>query len=155
MQGKATFRGHPIHLMLVSFPVAFWTGVLVTDGLGAVTRDPFWFRMSVMLLVMGSAGALLAAIFGYVDYLTIPMSRKARSIATGHLWWSLACIAVFPLACVLRWRDSASALGIAVTIVGTMLLLVGGYLGSELANRHRVGIADPVVPPTEQVPGTN
>ena len=56
--------------MLVPFPVAFWTGALATDVMGAFSHDPFWFRMSVALIFMGSAGALAAAIFGYVDYRT-------------------------------------------------------------------------------------
>jgi uncharacterized membrane protein len=140
MQGKATFRGHPVHLMLVPFPVAFWTGALATDAMGAFSHDPFWFRMSVALIAMGSLGAVAAGIFGYVDYLTIPMSRRARRVASLHLLTSLIAIVVFPVAWLLRSRDHVAAAGIAVTLGGAVVLFLAGYFGSELSNRFGVGI---------------
>ncbi len=143
MQGKANFRGHPLHLMLISFPVAFWTGALATDAGGAVTHDSFWFRMSVVLIAMGTGTAVLAAICGYIDYRTVRLTRKARSVATGHMLWSIAATVVFGLALAARANAWQSGWGIALTIVGALLLLVGGYLGSELSNRFRVGILDP------------
>jgi uncharacterized membrane protein len=142
VQGKATFRGHPVHLMLVPFPVAFWTGALATDAAGAFTHDPFWFRMSVALLAMGSLGALAAAVFGYIDYVTIPMSRRAKKIATQHMLTSLGAIAVFPAAWLLRSHDHVSPWGIGVTLVGAVVLFVAGYFGSELSNRFGVGISE-------------
>jgi len=142
VQGKANFRGHPLHLMLISFPVAFWSGALITDGIGAGARDPFWFRMSVVLIAMGTAGAVLAALCGYIDYRTVRMTRKARSVATGHMWWSLAATAVFAVAFTVRAGDWNSPWGIALTVAGGLVLLVGGFLGSELSNRYRIGILD-------------
>ena len=147
MQGKANFRGHPLHLILISFPVAFWTGALFTDAVGAVRHDGFWFQMSVVLVAMGTVIAVLASICGYIDYLTVRMTRKARSVATGHLYWSLAATATFALAYLLRMHDAQSPFGIALTVGGALVLLVGGYLGSELANRYRIGILEaPPVP---------
>jgi uncharacterized membrane protein len=142
VQGKATFRGHPLHLILIPFPVAFWTGAMLTDGAGAASHDPFWFRMSYVLVAMGTAGAIAAAVAGFVDYRTVPMSPKAHGIATSHLIWSLATLAVFALAWYLRARTFGAPAGIALTFAGGTLLFVAGYLGSELANRYRVGISD-------------
>jgi uncharacterized membrane protein len=132
--------------MLVSFPVAFWSGALITDGIGAATRDPFWYHMSVVLIAMGSIGAVLAGIFGYIDFVTTPMSREAKRCGTNHFLWSLGTMVVFPVAWLARVYDHASAPGIALTILGSLLLLVGGYYGSELANRYRVGILEVLAP---------
>lgn len=140
--GKANFRGHPLHLMLISFPVAFWSGTLATDALGHFTADAFWYRMSVALIAMGTLTGGLASIFGYVDYLTAPMSAKAKRIATLHMFGSLAALVVFPLAFVLRRTEHASAAGIVVTIAGALVLLVAGYWGSELAVRYGVGLSN-------------
>lgn len=140
MQGKANFRGHPLHLILVSFPVAFWTGALFTDAVGGWLHDGFWLRMSVVLIAMGTAVAVPASICGYVDYLTVRMTRKARGLARAHLFWSLGATAVFALALYARvhgWRW-----GTALSVSGGCVLLVGAYLGSELSNRFRVGIRD-------------
>jgi uncharacterized membrane protein len=142
MQGKANFRGHPLHLMLISFPVAFWTGALATDALGAWWHDDFWFHMSVALIAMGTIGAVLASICGYIDYRTVRMTREARRVATGHMLWSIGATAVFALALAARARMWHAPWGIALTIAGGLVLLVGGYLGSELSNRFRIGILD-------------
>ena len=142
VQGKAAFRGHPVHLMLISFPVAFWSGALITDGIGAASGDGFWFRMSVALIAMGTIGAILASIFGYIDYLTVPMSKRARFVATCHLYASLGTIAIFAAAFALRATHERSPAGIAVTIVGALGLLFGGYFGSELSNRFGIGVVE-------------
>lgn len=128
--------------MLISFPVAFWTGALLTDGVGAWTHDDFWFRMSVVLIAMGTAGAVFASVCGYIDYRTVRMTRKARSVATGHMLWSLAATLIFALALAARANAWHAPLGIGLTFAGGLILLVGGYLGSELSNRFRIGILD-------------
>jgi uncharacterized membrane protein len=128
--------------MLIPFPVAFWTGALFTDATGGLTHDPFWFRMSVALIAMGNIGGLCAAVAGYIDYRTVPLSAKARSLATGHLQWSLATMAAMLAALAFRLHDHASLLGIGLTITGSLLLFVGGFLGSELTNRHRIGVLE-------------
>ncbi len=142
MQGKATFRGHPLHVMLISFPVAFWSGSVAGDIAGASSHDPFWFRMSVTLIAAGLATGTAAAIFGYVDYLTIPMTRRAKGIAKAHLVTSLVTLALYAVAALLRSGDDGSPAGIAVSCAGALALLAGGYYGSELAHRYRVGISD-------------
>ncbi len=128
--------------MLISFPVAFWSGALITDAIGAGTGDGFWFRMSVVLIAMGTIGGLLASIFGYIDYLTVPMSKRARFVATCHLSASLATIVVFAVAFALRANHERSPLGIAVTVLGALGLLIGGFFGSELSNRFGIGVLE-------------
>lgn len=152
MQGKANFRGHPLHLILISFPVAFWTGALFTDAAGAVRHDDFWFHMSAVLIAMGTVVAIAASICGYIDYRTVRMSRKARSVATGHMFWSLGATAIFAAASLVRAGADASPAGIALTLAGALVLLVGGYLGSELSNRFRIGILEAPPPATTRSP---
>lgn len=152
MQGKANFRGHPLHLILISFPVAFWTGALFTDVVGGLQHDTFWFRMSVVLIAMGTVVAVFASVCGYIDYRTVRMTRKARSVATGHMLWSLVATAVFALAYFARASAASSTLGIGLTVVGALVLLVGGYLGSELSNRFRIGILDAKPPDASRAP---
>ena len=140
MQGKATFRGHPLHLMTISFPVAFWTGTVATDLLGWRTEDPFWYHMSVALIAMGTLSGALASLFGYIDYRTIPMNSRARKIATLHMFGSLLLLVIFPIAYVLRRHAFASPAGIVITALGALVLLVAGYLGSELAVKFGMGL---------------
>lgn len=146
MQGKANFRGHPLHLIAVPFPIAFWSGAFGTDVAGLVTHDPFWFRMSVTLIWLGIAGAALATLFGFIDYYTLTLSKRARVLANRHLVWSVATTAAFPLALLLRARTYDSRAGIALTAAGGILLLIAGYFGSELANRFGAGVRERETP---------
>jgi uncharacterized membrane protein len=140
MQGKATFRGHPLHLLTISFPIAFWTGTIVTDLAAARTHDPFWYRMSVVLIAMGAISGLAASIFGTIDYYSVAMAPRARRMARLHALGSLCTLVVFPLALFLRMNDHASLPGIACTALGTILLFFAGYWGSELVMKHGIGI---------------
>lgn len=128
--------------MTISFPVGFWTGTLVTDFLGWRTGDPFWFHMSVALIAFGTISGALASVFGYIDYLTIPMASRAKRVATLHMIGSLALLVVFPLAYVLRRTVWNAPGGIAVTLLGTFVLLVAGFWGSELAVRFGMGLPE-------------
>ena len=94
------------------------------------------------LIAAGLATGTAAAIFGYVDYLTIPMTRRAKGIAKAHLVTSLVTLALYAVAALLRSGDDGSPAGIAVSCAGALALLAGGYYGSELAHRYRVGISD-------------
>jgi len=122
--------------------VAFWTAALFTDSVGSWRHDDFWFHMSEVLIAMGTAVAVPAAICGYIDYRTVPMKRAARNVASGHMWWSLGATALFAVAFAVRASVRHSPWGIVVTIAGGCVLLVGGYLGSELANRFGIGVLE-------------
>src|SRR5690242_14125762 len=82
MQGKATLFGHPIHPILVSFPIGFFVGALISDIVSAFVHTPVWPTLSVVLIGFGVIGALLAATFGLIDYITAPMSDAAKKTAT-------------------------------------------------------------------------
>ncbi len=142
MQGKATIRRHPVHLMLISFPIGLWTGAFATDVAGELIRDPFWFRMSEVLLGMGTFTGAAASVFGFVDYFTAPMPEAARRVATGHMLWSSVALALFLAAFLVRLPAYGSPLGIGLTAAGTAAFFGGGYLGSALVIGHRVGMPE-------------
>jgi uncharacterized membrane protein len=85
MQGKATLADHPIHPMLVGFPIGFFGAVLVSDVISIWGNPAFWPHVSTWLIAFGVVGALLAALFGFVDYFTAPMSRAVKRTATTHM----------------------------------------------------------------------
>ena len=62
---KASIAGHPIHAMLVGFPIAFYTGGVASIIAYAGTSDVFWYRIAMVLLFAGVIGALVAAVFGF------------------------------------------------------------------------------------------
>lgn len=140
MQGKATLGGHPIHPMLIPFPIGFFVGALVCDIILAFTKNPFWPQVSVVLIGFGIVGALLAAVFGFTDYATAPMSDDAKKTATTHMALNLLVVVLFAVAFWLRLGDNVSTAGIVLTVIGVVLLAVSGWYGGHLSYHYRIGV---------------
>jgi uncharacterized membrane protein len=142
MQGKATIAGHPLHPMLVTFPIGCFVAAVVADIVSIWAGPVFWAAMSTWLLLFGVLGALLAAFFGFVDYLSAPMSAQAKYQASWHMTLNVAAIVVFGLACAIRFLDHTSPVGYGVTGVGIVVLAIAGFLGGDVAHRHLVGSSE-------------
>ncbi|HYW54456.1 MAG TPA: DUF2231 domain-containing protein [Dongiaceae bacterium] len=140
MQGKATIAGHPIHPMFVALPIGFFVGALVCDIILALTHNPFWPTVSVVLIGFGIVAALLAALFGFIDYFTAPMTGDTKATATRHMILNLVAVVIFAIAFWLRWSDNVSGIGIALTVLGVLVLAVSGWLGGHLSYHYGVGV---------------
>ncbi|MBI4496561.1 MAG: DUF2231 domain-containing protein [Chloroflexi bacterium] len=138
--------GHPIHPMLIPFPIAFFIGGFIFDALYLVTGTVTWYTVATWMLVAGVVGAVLAAAAGLVDYVTaIPAQAPAKSTATAHLVANGIATALFAVTMVLHLTGDAlrGTLPLVVTLVnlvGVIILGVGGWLGGELVYRHHVGV---------------
>lgn len=143
VRSTASIGGHPIHPMLVPFPIAFLVGALATDIVFAATGDPFWARASAWLIGAGVVMGAVAAVFGLTDFLTI---RRARG-PTGwiHFIGNLCAVIVALINVLLRIGDTASAVlptGLVLSLVTVAILLVTGWMGGELAYRFKIGMLD-------------
>jgi uncharacterized membrane protein len=139
---KAAIAGHPIHPMLVPFPIAFLVGGLLTDLTYWWTGEPYWARTSLWLVGAGLVGGGLAAIFGLTDFLTI---QRVREHADGwiHFLGNAAVLALALVSFLLRLPDPAARVlpwGLGLSWVTAGLLLVTGWYGGELAYRHMIGV---------------
>jgi uncharacterized membrane protein len=139
MQGKATIAGHPIHPMVVTFPIGCFVAAIVCDIISIWAGPVFWAPMATWLILFGVLGAVFAAFFGFVDYLTAPMTADAKNIAAWHMTLNIAVIVIFGVACAVRFHDHASVAGYALTVLGIILLAISGTLGGDVAHRHLVG----------------
>ncbi|HEX3672370.1 MAG TPA: DUF2231 domain-containing protein [Candidatus Cybelea sp.] len=142
MQGKATLGGHPLHPMLVTFPIGCFVAAVVSDVISIWAGPVFWAAMSTWLILFGIAGALLAAFFGFVDYISAPMTVRAKSIAAWHMTLNIAAIVIFGWACAIRFLDHTSVAGYALTGLGIVLIGISGWMGGEVAHRHLVGSSE-------------
>ena len=149
MQGKATMFGHPIHPMLIPFPIAFFTGALVSDIIYAFAHGGVWPTLSVILIGFGVISALLAALFGFIDYFTAPMSAAAKKTATAHMLLNLLAVVVFAIAFFVRFDKPPSVAGYTLTVIGVIILTITGSLGGHLSYHYGVGVDDGTVPPRE------
>jgi len=142
MQGKATFGGHPIHPVLVAYPMGFYVGSLISDILFYFTKLPMWVSFSEALIGFGVVGALLAALFGFIDYFSAPMSAEIKSTATLHMIINLVVTLIFVVDFFVRQQNGTSVAGYVLTVIGVILLMVAGYLGGHLAYVGKVGVKE-------------
>lgn len=145
LPSTAAIAGHPIHPMLVPFPIAFLVGAFVTDLVFWGSGNDFWARGSFWLITAGLVMGAVAAVFGLIDFLTIP---RAREHVQGWIHFLgnaiVLLIAIFNL--LLRLGDPVTAIlpwGMLLSLLSTAMLGVTGWMGGELAYRYMIGVAGP------------
>lgn len=136
----ARIKGHPIHPMIVAVPIGLCTFSFVADlvrifGWGGAA----WFDVALYTIAGGIIGALIAAVPGFIDYLTITDAR-VRDMAFAHMVTAVFVIAVFGFSWWLRWSGDVGYLPVGVSLVGLILLGVVGWLGGEMVFVHGMGM---------------
>jgi uncharacterized membrane protein len=151
MSSPASIARHPIHPMLVVFPVGLWIFSFVCDLIHLlVSPNPIWSDVAFYCIGGGIVGALLAAIPGFIDYLSITDTR-AKRIATFHLALNLAGVVLFAANFGLRYAgDRGASLPIIISAITLVGVAISGWLGGELVYVHHVGVAGES-PTTENV----
>jgi nitrite reductase/ring-hydroxylating ferredoxin subunit/uncharacterized membrane protein len=142
MRTKASIKGHPIHPMLIAFPIAFLTGAFVADAAGwLLDREMLW-TFGAYLAAAGIITGLAAAVPGFIDYVwTVPPRSSGKKRATVHMAVNVTTILLFALAWWVR-GEAAARPGLevlAMEAAGVILLTVGGWLGGTLVYRNFVG----------------
>jgi uncharacterized membrane protein len=156
MRSKAAIGTHPIHPMIVPLPIGAFFLALVADILHLSGRDPFWYRFASFCIVVGIVTALLAAVFGAIEYFGVKMSAAGARIATWHAVLNVTVVVLYAVSWWLRRNDAAlgngrfsAAMGIAV--VAFLTLGVSGWLGGNLAYHHKVGVVEKKDPEATEI----
>lgn len=142
MRSKAHIKSHPLHPILVAFPIAFFIGAFLFDVLSIVMdRKNFW-QTGNYLAIAGVVSALLAAIPGIIDYFhTVPPKSSAKKRATQHGLINLLNVFLFCFAVYHRSGEDANHFIVLATEgIGIGLLSVAGWLGGTLVHRNQIGV---------------
>ena len=144
MRAKARLFGHPIHQMLVVFPLGLLATSLVFDIVHLATGSARFADISFFMITSGIVGGLLAAVFGLVDWLAIPKGTRAKRIGALHGIGNVIVTGLFAVSWLLRYDmpTAPSAVAIALSVAAVGLALVTGWLGGELVDRLGVGVDD-------------
>jgi uncharacterized membrane protein len=137
MASQVHVAKHPIHPMLVVFPIGLWILSLVCDlifymGWGELA----WDDTAFYTMAGGIVGALLAAIPGLVDFLSIPSSwRSLKEMGLTHMVINLCVVALFSINLWWRMDKAPGSFGpIALSILGGVFLAISGWLGSSMVD---------------------
>lgn len=139
---KAAIAGHPIHPMLIPFPIAFLVALPVVDIVFAFTQRAFWADAAFIVLSAGLVTGALAALVGAIDFTGLRTVRKRR-VAWWHLLSNAGALTVSLVNLLIRVGDRADAVlpaGLLLSLVAAGLLGAGGWFGGELSYRHRIGV---------------
>jgi uncharacterized membrane protein len=128
--------------MLIVFPFGLLVTSFIFDLLYLVTNNPQWALIAFYLIAAGVIGGLVAAVFGFLDWTTLPSGTRAKNIGVWHGLGNVVMVGLFIVSWLLR-RDAPEAPGstaLIVSFLGVMLSLLTGWLGGELVERLSVGV---------------
>jgi len=140
MTTPASIKSHPVHAMLVPLPIGLWIFALVADVVIHAGGDPGWRTAAFYAIGVGTVGALLAAIPGLIDLVSLPPGT-ARSTGIWHMVINLLAVAVFALNFFMRWKTADHSGRLSLTALGVVLIGISGWLGGKLVYEGGVGVA--------------
>ena len=133
--------GHPIHQMLIVFPLGLFATSVIFDILYFSRHNVNFGIASYYMAASGIVGAILAATFGLTDWLNIPSNTRAKSVGLWHGAGNLVITLLFLASWYLRRPmlvpDSTT---LVLSLIGVLLALVTAWLGGELVNRLGIGV---------------
>jgi uncharacterized membrane protein len=144
MESKAKIMGHPLHPILIPFPLGLLTTSVIFDVVHLLTGSGKWSEISFWMMAAGVIGGLVAAVFGLIDWLAIPSGTRAKVVGMWHGTTNVVMVTLF----IVSWLLRADAPGdpgivaIVLSFVAVGLASLGGFLGGELVVRLGVGVAD-------------
>ncbi len=144
MESRVKLAGHPVHQMLIVFPLGLLATAVVFDVIFLVADDPAWTMAAFYMIGAGVITGLAAAVPGTVDWLAIPRGTRAKRIGLIHGVGNVIVVALFALSWVMRRDDPAAPPTEAVVagLLGAGLSIVTAWLGGELVDRLGVGVDD-------------
>jgi len=142
MRSRANLKSHPIHPMLIGFPLSFFVGAFVFDLLFFFSGNNDFQLVGYYLVIAGIIGAVMAAIPGFVDYLhTVPPESSAKKRAATHGLINSFNLLLFVAVFFLK-KNAALDFGwiLLLEAIGIGLLAVAGWMGGTLVYRNQIGV---------------
>lgn len=135
---------HPIHPMLVPFPIVCFVGALITDIAYWRTAEMMWADFSAWLLFVGLALGVLAGIAGLIDFIG---SRRIRSLASAwyHMVGNVVVLLLALFNSFVHSRDAWTSVvptGLVLSALTVLVMLFTGWMGWEMVYRRQVGVAN-------------
>ena len=141
MNRGAKLFGHPIHPMLIVFPIGLLATSAIFDVIGLLADNRTFHLVAFYMLAAGVIGGLIAALFGAMDWLAIPSRTAAKQIGLVHGAVNVVVVAVFIISGFVRRQiDNPENLSLVLSVAGLVLLSFGGWLGGELVFRYGIGV---------------
>ncbi len=145
MRARVVVFGHALHPMLIVFPLGLLATSVIWDVVRLATGNGLWGFVSFWTIVAGIVGGLVAAIPGFVDWMSIPMNTRAHRVGLWHMGLNVLSLALFAVSLILRAAmPSGYALADWPRFVpgwaGLVVVLFGAWFGGELVEQLGVSV---------------
>ena len=141
MRSQASYKGHPIHPMLIVYPFAFLTGAFGFNLAATASRSRDLRTVADHLVPAGVATGLMAAIPGIIDYLhVVPPQSSGKERATKHALLNTTALGLFAASWLIGRSRRATRLPLLLQGVGSAMMSVAGYMGGTLVYRNQIGV---------------
>jgi uncharacterized membrane protein len=142
MRTPASIAGHPIHPMIVPIAIGGFILSLIFDivCLASGNTEP-WASVAYYTMIGGIVGALCAAVFGFVDLMSLP-AGYTKHVGYTHMGINLTIVVLFIVNAWLRHgHEAPGTLPFILSIVGIAMLVVSGWLGGKMVYEAGVGVS--------------
>ncbi|HTH77374.1 MAG TPA: DUF2231 domain-containing protein [Ramlibacter sp.] len=141
MRSRVRLFGHSLHQMLIVFPLGLLATGVLFDIIYLARHDEIMAAVSYWMIAAGIIGGLLAAPFGFLDWLAIPSGTRAKRIGAMHGGGNLIVVLLFIASWWMRDTNYSPTTAVMVwSFAGAILALFTGWLGGELVDRLGVGV---------------
>ena len=144
MESRVKVAGHPLHQMLLVFPLGLLATAVVFDVIFLVTDNPTWTQAAFYMIGAGVITGLMAAVPGALDWWAIPRGTRAQRVGLIHGLGNVVVVGLFAFSWLLR-RDNPTlppTEAVVAGLLGAGISVVTGWLGGELVDRLGVGVDD-------------
>jgi uncharacterized membrane protein len=143
MESRVKLFGHPIHPMLIVFPLGLLAIGFILDIVYLITQNATWAIVAYYDIILGIILGLVAAVFGFLDWTAIPAGTRAKRIGLLHGGGNVVVVVLFLISWFVRRGTPArvpSTTAFILALLGILLAVVTGWLGGELVDRLGVGV---------------
>src|SRR5215211_1800106 len=143
MESRVKLFGHPVHPMLIVYPLGLLSMAVIFDILYLIFNNRLLPTASYYMIAAGVLGGLLAAIFGFIDWLALPNNSRAKNIGLWHGLGNVTIVGLFAVSWFLRSNNVdfvPDSLALILSFAGTGLALITAWIGGELVYRLGVGV---------------
>src|ERR687885_695308 len=98
MESHAKLAGHAIHPMLIVFPLGLLAAAVIFDIIYLLTANAELVTFSYWAIAAGVVGGLLAAVFGFWDWLNVPSNTRAKAVGLWHGGGNVVVVVLFIVA---------------------------------------------------------
>jgi uncharacterized membrane protein len=134
--------GHSIHPILIVFPLGLLATAVVFDFIHLLGGAATFALVAYWMIAAGLVGGVLAAVFGWIDWIAIPTGTRAKGIGLAHGVVNSVVMLLYAGSLLSRYNDPLrpEILSTVFSTVGAGIALVGGWLGGELVERLGVSV---------------